>query len=74
MVSEPDIGRRASKEAMCVTAMVVLKSLDPSTFNLDSGNEEQSVEGTAPVEAVTKPAAPSASRDQPTVVIILEAL
>ena len=42
--------------------------------NVYPGNEEQLVEGTAPAEAVSEPAALSASSNQPTVVIILEAL
>ena len=41
---------------------------------MDSGNEGQPVEETAPAEAVPEPAAEWASRDQPTVVITLEAL
>ncbi|KAG6601747.1 hypothetical protein SDJN03_06980, partial [Cucurbita argyrosperma subsp. sororia] len=54
--------------------MVVFKSLDLGTSNVDPENEEQPVEGTTPVEADPKPTAPSASRDQSTVVITLEAL
>ena len=59
---------------MYVTDMVVFKNLDPGTSNVDLGNEGQPVEGTAPAEAIPEPAAQSASRDQPTVVITLEAL
>ncbi|KAG6571732.1 hypothetical protein SDJN03_28460, partial [Cucurbita argyrosperma subsp. sororia] len=59
---------------MYVTDMDVFKNLDPGTSNVDLGNEGQPVEETAPAEAVPEPAAQSASRDQPTVVITLEAL
>ena len=54
--------------------MVVFKSLDPGTSNVDPGNEEQPIEGTAPAEVDLEPAAPSTLRHQPTVVITLEAL
>ncbi|KAG6575338.1 hypothetical protein SDJN03_25977, partial [Cucurbita argyrosperma subsp. sororia] len=54
--------------------MVVFKSLDPGTSNVDLGNEEQPVEGTALAEANLEPIALSASRDQPTVAITLETL
>ncbi|KAG6571796.1 hypothetical protein SDJN03_28524, partial [Cucurbita argyrosperma subsp. sororia] len=59
---------------MYVTDMDVFKNLDPGTSNVDLENEGQPVEETAPAEAVSEPAAQSASRDQPTVVITLEAL
>ncbi|KAG6605535.1 hypothetical protein SDJN03_02852, partial [Cucurbita argyrosperma subsp. sororia] len=42
--------------------------------NVDLGIEGQPIEGTAPAVAVSEPASQSASRDQPTVVITLEAL
>ncbi|KAG6577467.1 hypothetical protein SDJN03_25041, partial [Cucurbita argyrosperma subsp. sororia] len=54
--------------------MVVFKNLDPVTSNVDSGNEGQPIEETASAEAVQEPVAQSASRDQLTVVITLEAL
>ena len=59
---------------MCVPDMVVLKCLDPRMSNVDLGIEGQPVEGTAPAVVVPEPASQSASRDQPTVVITLEAL
>ncbi|KAG6573468.1 hypothetical protein SDJN03_27355, partial [Cucurbita argyrosperma subsp. sororia] len=42
--------------------------------NVDPGNKEQLVEETTLAEAVLEPTAPSASSDQPTIVITLEAL
>ena len=59
---------------MCITDMVVLKCLDPRMSNVDLGIEGQPIEGTAPAVAIPETTSQSASRDQPTVVITLEAL